>query len=227
MLPETAQYRRSNEALQAMVARQLLAVWPALESGNLDGSFPTWLQLLSVIVGRGRALSTALTRDYLAAFGEPSPSPADAVPPAKFAKSAYGSVISAKQVIGDGRTVEEAMQVAYVRSLGAMGNLVLDAGRTSVINTTATSERFSGWRRVASGGGCPFCRMLAGRGAVYQSDQSAHFASHRHCTCSAEPVGTNGMSSGQRAEVADYQRSARSFSDADRARVREWMRSNP
>lgn len=225
MLPQTAQYRSRNEQLRAALAQQLLTVWPALSAADLDKSFPTWMQIVAVIVGRGRSLSSELAGDYLAAFGERSPSNPDALPPAQFARASYGSVIAAKSVIADGRTVEEAMQVAYVRSLGAMSELVADAGRSTVMNTTIDSPKFSGWRRVTSGSGCSFCQMLAGRGGVY-SDKGARFSSHPHCSCSAEPVSADGLSAGQRQEVVEYKRSERRFSDADRARVRAWMKAN-
>ena len=39
---------------------------------------------------------------------------------------------------------------------------------------------------VASGG-CRFCSMLAGRGEVYRAD-TARFASHPNCHCTAAPV---------------------------------------
>lgn len=44
-----------------------------------------------------------------------------------------------------------------------------------------------GFRRVASGGACAFCQMLASRGGVY-SKRGANFEAHDGCTCSAEPI---------------------------------------
>jgi hypothetical protein len=58
--------------------------------------------------------------------------------------------------------------------------------RDTITTNTRRDPRAVGWRRIA-GGGCQFCNMLAGRGAVY-TESSAHFASHPHCRCSAEPV---------------------------------------
>jgi hypothetical protein len=43
------------------------------------------------------------------------------------------------------------------------------------------------YKRVLSSNPCSFCRMLAGRGAVYH-EGTASFESHDHCACSAEPV---------------------------------------
>ena len=50
---------------------------------------------------------------------------------------------------------------------------------------------FSAWRRVPEFGACPWCLMLATRGAVYRSQTTAKTARgksayHRHCKCRAE-----------------------------------------
>jgi hypothetical protein len=53
-----------------------------------------------------------------------------------------------------------------------------------------------GWRRVASATACDFCVMLASRGAVYSTEESASFEAHAPdelgrggvCSCSVEPV---------------------------------------
>lgn len=76
-----------------------------------------------------------------------------------------------------------------------------------------------GWRRIAEGG-CKFCRMLAGRGAVYKSD-TAHFASHVNCHCTAQPVFRG--EPGDEADVVQYVASKRRKTEADRERVRAYL----
>lgn len=80
-----------------------------------------------------------------------------------------------------------------------------------------------GWRRVAVGG-CPFCRMLADRGAVYR-DQTARFASHTHCHCTAQPV-FDTENVGEEASVVQYVASQRRPSERDRERVRSYLAEN-
>jgi len=80
-----------------------------------------------------------------------------------------------------------------------------------------------GWQRV-SVGGCSFCRMLAGRGAVYK-ESSAHFASHTHCHCTASPV-FRGGDTGPEASVVQYVASKRRPTARDRARVRAYLAEN-
>jgi hypothetical protein len=76
-----------------------------------------------------------------------------------------------------------------------------------------------GWRRIAADG-CKFCRLLAGRGAVYKHD-TARFASHPNCHCTAQPVFQG--QGGDEAGVIQYVASKRRKTDADRERVRAYL----
>ena len=92
------------------------------------------------------------------------------------------------------------------------------------ITTNSRRDSWSGgWRRVSSGSGCKFCRMLADRGAVYRAE-TARFASHGNCHCSAEPVFKG--QPGEPAGVMQYVASQRRRSDRDRARLREYLDAN-
>lgn len=69
--------------------------------------------------------------------------------------------------------------------------------RESTAETTIKDPRFDGWARVAEPGACDFCRMLATRGAVYTSEESASrtfggLKYHTRCKCRvvAKPRGT-------------------------------------
>jgi hypothetical protein len=66
-----------------------------------------------------------------------------------------------------------------------VGKYVLGAGRQTIAQASVRDPAARGWVRV-TGGGCDFCEMLAGRGAVY-SEASADFESHAHCGCVAVP----------------------------------------
>ncbi len=75
--------------------------------------------------------------------------------------------------------------------LGTTGKYVLAAGRQTVTTSTDRDPRASGWRRITRAGACGFCRMLAGRGAVYK-EATVHFAAHGgarggECNCAAVP----------------------------------------
>lgn len=70
------------------------------------------------------------------------------------------------------------------RLAGASKRLVFNASTTTVIDN-ARQEGVR-WARYASATACEFCRLLATRGAVYASKQTA-LKSHNHCRCIAVP----------------------------------------
>lgn len=90
-----------------------------------------------------------------------------------------------------------------------------------VTETALADPQATGWRRVGDGDSCAFCRMLIGRGEVY-SEAGVTFASHDRCGCEAEPA----YGDGERVSVKQYTASKRKQTDADRARVREWLREH-
>ena len=99
---------------------------------------------------------------------------------------------------------------------------VANGARAAIISNVAKDPRGRGFQRYAraTSAGCAFCRMIAGRGAVYRSEDSATFAAHDHCQCVAVPA-----FDGAPVPVRPYEPSDRNISDADRARVREWLRT--
>lgn len=104
--------------------------------------------------------------------------------------------------------------------LGGAQRRVADHVRYTVTGSSVADPAARGWQRVTDGNGCAFCTMLAGRGSVY-SEAGADFASHDSCGCSAVPAWK-----GQPVPVKPYTPSTRTATDADRARVREYLRTH-
>lgn len=101
---------------------------------------------------------------------------------------------------------------------GGITKRIMQAANRTVMGATLADPRATGWQRVArSSGGCTFCRMLAGRGAVY-TRESADFAAHGNCLCVATAAW-----SGRELPVKPYTPSPRSSTPAERAAVREWI----
>jgi hypothetical protein len=103
--------------------------------------------------------------------------------------------------------------------LGGMQRRIANFSRLTVVGSSVADPATSGWQRTGSGE-CTFCDMLIGRGAVY-SEATADFASHDHCRCSAVPA-----FKGKPQPVKPYTPSTRKSTDADRARVRAYLRDN-
>lgn len=78
---------------------------------------------------------------------------------------------------------------------GFAGNLIggserrlFQVGNGTVMDAVLRDPHGQGWARIARSGGCQYCLMLAGRGHVYRSEQTASFAPHDHCRCVVSPV---------------------------------------
>lgn len=120
-----------------------------------------------------------------------------------------------------GWAASEATDLTSLQSLvlGGMQRRVANFSRLTVAESSIADPRATGWQRVGSGE-CAFCAMLIGRGSVY-TEAGADFASHDHCNCSAVPA-----FDGQPRPVRAYTPSTRTSTDADRARVREYLRTH-
>lgn len=82
-----------------------------------------------------------------------------------------------------------------------------------------------GFQRFARAGACPFCRMLADKGAVYRTEETARFAAHTTCHCIAKPKFRNGEF-GPEADAMQYLASKKRRSPAEKARLREYLKAN-
>lgn len=95
--------------------------------------------------------------------------------------------------------------------------------RDTITTNTRRDPAAVGWTRITSGG-CKFCRLLAGRGAVYKQS-TAHFAAHPNCGCSAAPV-FDGQP-GEEASVMQYVASKRTRSPQQKQALREYLAALP
>ena len=80
-----------------------------------------------------------------------------------------------------------------------------------------------GWRRIASGSGCKFCRALADKGAIFK-ESTARFAAHGNCHCSAAPV-FDGQD-GPEASPMQYVASQRVRTPAEKQALRDYLNEN-
>jgi hypothetical protein len=97
--------------------------------------------------------------------------------------------------------------------------------RDTIITNRKQDPACVGWKRITRGAAsCKFCRMLADRGAVYRKD-TAVFASHDSCMCTAAPV-FKGGDVGPEATTAQYMQSKRRRTPAEKAFLRDYLEGN-
>jgi hypothetical protein len=119
-----------------------------------------------------------------------------------------------------GWAVSEAQDTGTLQTLiiGGVQRRIANFSRQTVMGSAISDPGAHGWQRVGAGE-CKngFCDMLIGRGAVY-SEASADFAAHDHCQCYAVPA-----FDGEPRPVKPFTPSLREATDADKARVKEWL----
>lgn len=98
----------------------------------------------------------------------------------------------AGKLAGDAPDIDAPDIDGFARMCGefAANDAMKSVNRTILRNVKRDREKGAKFARVTSGRNtCPFCLMLAGRGAVYHSRKTAgqfdHW--HRHCTCKVVP----------------------------------------
>lgn len=97
--------------------------------------------------------------------------------------------------------------------------------RDTIITNRNQDPACIGWKRITRGSkSCSFCRMLADRGAVYRKE-TATFASHDDCMCTAAPV-FKGGDVGEEANAAQYMASKRRRSPKEKAFLRDYLKGN-
>lgn len=182
---DVAELRAAQVGVRSLVERDLGAFW-----GSLDLNRPE----------RARDALLAFAPVLVATYGEAA---------AVVAADWYDEVRAADRVPGRFRAVmdvpsREVETVATVRrtaealftdtptlmltGLSAkVGKYALDGSRQTVTTSTRLDPRAVGWRRITRANACDFCRMLAGRGAVYTA-ATAEFHSHGDCNCAAAPA---------------------------------------
>lgn len=87
-----------------------------------------------------------------------------------------------------GKPLRAARDESFVEASGAASRHVLTGGRQSLLTLLDGDPQALGWARVTDGDPCAFCALLASRGPVYKSRESASFQPHDACACQPEPV---------------------------------------
>lgn len=221
----TRAYRRRVTALRARTYRDLLRIWPAF---NPDNPQP-WLVGANAIALRDYKAAESFGLEYAelhaaSAGASVNLTPAEELPAEQVGTSTRVTSLGAfRKAVDAGKSRDEALRIAYVRSSGAVARLALNGGRSAVMRTAMASPQVAGWRRTGSPQ-CEWCKVLIGRGAVYRSGDTASFKAHDHCTCSAENVYTGEARLGGVWAPSDRFRTQEQM-DANNVRIRAYLKT--
>lgn len=183
----TAAQQRSQMALTSMLVDPLDAAWSVVNQ-NDPASMSEYIASVVALTKRFGLVSANRSAAYYEAVrkaeGFTSSFHVPLAPTAPLDKVTTSVRWATKDLWSPEPSIEEIK--ARVHAVTTKN--VLDAGRMTVLNTANRDRRSHGWAREVEPGCCSFCAMLATRGAVYKSDQSASFEAHDHCHCIAVPT---------------------------------------
>jgi len=192
----TAAQRTSQLRLRQSLVRDLLRVWPAFNPADINGSWAKLEPVLVALVQSRFPLSARIAATYLPEFraaegvagrivaAVPDVPLADLVVP----NLRYVGPMNANRLNGLGVQPSKIARTTLVNIEGELTRQILNGGRRTIVDTVRADRRARGYSRVTDGSPCAFCAMLAGRGAVYNTESSGSFEAHRKCGCTAEPT---------------------------------------
>ena len=192
----TAAQRAGQLRLRTSLVRDLLRVWPAFDPADITGSWSKLEPVLVALVQARFPLSARIAATYLPEFraaegitgrivaAVPDTPLADVIVP----NLRFVGPANAGRLYAMGRQPSEIARTTLVNIEGELTRQILAGGRTTIVDTVRGDRRARGYSRVTDGAPCAFCAMLAGRGAVYNTEASGDFQAHRKCGCTAEPT---------------------------------------
>ena len=191
------QHRVQQVTLRAGVARDVLALLRDLfDVENADRTWPAIRSMLAAAARQQNATSATLANGYYGEARTEAGVDGAFIPitPVALAEELLKVVLDAtgiaafKRAISLGKTPEEALRIAGVSLAGAVSRLVLSGGRDAIIGNVREDRQAVGWARLTDAHPCAFCAMLASRGPVYRTKQTAKFEAHDHCACMPVPA---------------------------------------
>ena len=215
--------RESKAALQLVTGAAVDAVVTALGrlSGSPEQQRALLLDITPAVIGHYSDGSSALAADFYDDERERAAAPklyiAEPVVLDRTVKIRRAVAWAADPLFTDDREKTSA-RLAEVVNLETARPY-----RDTILANRRRDPSAVGWRRVTSGG-CKLCRMLADRGAVY-SDETARFAAHPACKCTAQPVFSS-QDYGDEASVMQYMASKARRTPQQQATLRDYLNAN-
>jgi hypothetical protein len=193
----TEAHRLAQQRVAAATVARMQAVWPLLDPIDLDGTSDRWLTAAAPVIDTGATTSAKVAEGYIRAFKAAELPGGDQVPAVVVQLPVAEQVATSLLVTGPvqvkiqmtaGVPLQQATDSALASSSRAAMRHALNSGRNYIVDAVQADPQASGWARVTSAKPCAWCAMLASRGPVYKSNDTASFDAHDHCSCSLEPL---------------------------------------
>lgn len=166
---------------------------------DLDRTFPVYAEVVAQIIEAARTVAATLAGAFYVAHREAS-RVLDEVPPIAYAGQLPRAQLATSLLVtgpvrvkiltSKGTAPAQAATQARAATEAATVRHVTDAGRDTIRDTTRRDRVALGYARVTDGDPCYFCAMLASRGPVYESEETARGDDPYHdgCGCVVAPV---------------------------------------
>lgn len=204
-------YRRAQRGLSRLLLRDVGRLW-RLFSPAQPAAFPDWLEAANEVVNRYGDMSAALAAEfYDAQRADADVEDTFTVPLAENPPTDQVETVLRwathdvwprdDEVEAQREPLTSRLAVAERRTEAVTQKLVADQGRETVRRAVREDRQAAGYARAAALGACAFCALMASRGAVYATAESAgreaneRFSGdasvvkfHDNCHCAIIPV---------------------------------------
>ena len=193
-------HRRQQLALRASVVRDVMKLWPAWQPSRPDSYQAFERAMVLLVQSRSVHSATLAARYYETYRAIESPSKVLSTVPLAQPKSveeiraALGATTrgTVYKSLAAGQTFETVMRNTLVNVSGTVSRDVLAGGRDTITGEVQRDPRAMGYARITGAAPCAFCALLASRGAIYLSAESAgqiegqEMDWHVNCGCGIE-----------------------------------------
>lgn len=197
----TDAHRIAQARLAVETAAEMSMFWQMLDPERIDETRAAWIRAITAPLQELRGRSVSLAEIYQRAFQLGEIGTLEGYPDVRVDANRRALQISmdvtgpvaVKTAMKTAASIDQAMETAFSRAVGAASRYVLNGGRDYIAASILRNPRSQGYTRVTSGRPCYFCAMLASRGAVYKGDSfdasDGRFAGHGdvkvhdHCSC--------------------------------------------
>ncbi|MFC3986444.1 VG15 protein [Streptosporangium jomthongense] len=241
-----AEYQDAQRALSAQLVEEMDPLWSLVRLGAFATTVPAWIDAVIDLLRRFAGMSGALAADHYADERDAAGvrgifQPALAEIPDGKAEASLRWAIQDLWIpeADDPPPIEDRLVAAREKAAGVAQKIVADVGRDTIVQAAGEDPEVLGWGRTTGPDACHFCALMASRGPVYHSEETAggtadaqfegsgKYKFHDHCDCTVYPI-----FQGQRWEppayVDEWDRLYTVSTGAERgtrAKLRAWRRA--
>jgi len=209
-----ARWRAAQAGLTTLLLRDLRGLRRLINPARLQATVPPWIEAVAALVGRYSEVAATLAADFYDGEREDAGVPgsftaslADAPPDEQTSNSLRWATkdlwprVEGEATAAQLEPLDTRLEAAFAKADMATQRLVADVGRETVRQAVRRDREAVAYARVAALGACSFCKLMASRGSVYATAETAgreaneRFSGdasvvkfHNNCHCGIIPV---------------------------------------